>query len=253
MPTVLTFVTGAIMTYYSRLMALVLIVYFHQSFCAADDWLGKEVYWKSSAVAKVGTEVVDKYQVLNFPAKVEDVNGEMLWLSGAWVRKSDCMDLQEAFDFYFEEVRRNPTSASSWRQRAICWKDKGELNNAIKDFDEAIRLDPRDAIAYRFRENAKSKLKDYTAFIKDCDEAIRLYPKNAYAYWIRGDTKYKLEDFTAAIKDYDEAIRLDPQYAIAYPFHGIPKCKLENYTAVIKDFDEAIRLDPKYARVYRTK
>jgi hypothetical protein len=79
---------GVTMTNGLRLMAFLLLAGCHQSLCAADEWLGKEVFFKDSAVAMVGTEVVDKYKVLDVPATVGAVNGEWLWLGRAWVKKS---------------------------------------------------------------------------------------------------------------------------------------------------------------------
>jgi len=97
-----------------------------------DPLLGTEVFLKDSAIANVGNEVVDKYKVLSWPATVEDVNGGWLWLGRAWVRRTDVMNLEQAFDYYVEEVRNNPKSARAWWSRAGCWSVKGELNNALR-------------------------------------------------------------------------------------------------------------------------
>lgn len=113
-----------------------------------DPLLGQDVFFKASAVAMLGKQVVDKYKLLSWPVRVGDVQGDWLWVGRAWVRRSEVMLLPEAFDYYVEEVRRNPKSASAWRRRGICWSARGEYDNAIKDYDEAIRLDPKDATAY---------------------------------------------------------------------------------------------------------
>jgi tetratricopeptide (TPR) repeat protein len=177
-----------------------------------DPLIGTKVFWKDGAIAKVGNEVIDKFKVLGCPALVEDVDGEWLWLSRAWVRRSDVMQLNEAFEYYIEEVRRNPTSARAWRHRAGCWSLKGELNNAIKDFDEAIRLDPKDARRYTNRGFAKHNLKDYSGAIRDHDEAIRLDPKFTTAYNNRGFSKMLSSDWNGSIRDYDAAMQLNPKY-----------------------------------------
>lgn len=180
------------------------------SFCGADEWVGKRVFWKDSAVAKVGTEVVDKYKVLSWPAKVEDVNGEWLWLGNAWVMKTECMSLEQALEYFTGELRRDPTSTATWIRRAICWTEQGDFNRTIKDYDEAIRLDPNMAHVYGSRGVAKSNLKDYTGAIKDFNECIRLNPNYAAGFSGRGWVQNILKDYPAAMKDYDEALRLEP-------------------------------------------
>jgi tetratricopeptide (TPR) repeat protein len=223
------------------------------SWCAgqsSDSWIGRRVFYKSTAVAKVGDVVVDKYKLLAFPETVEATNGEWLWLSRAWVRKSDVMSLQQAFDYYIEEVRRNPTSAESWRGRAGCWEEKGEIDNAIKDYDEAIRLDPKAAVSYNNRAVAKSTKGDSDGAIRDYSEAIRLDPKFARAYSNRGAARQGKEDLDGAIRDYDEALRLDPKFATAYHNRGSARHAKKEYARAIVDYDEALRLDSKYASAY---
>jgi tetratricopeptide (TPR) repeat protein len=192
----------------------------HLSSPSEDAWIGKRVFLKDSAVAANGTKVVEMYRVLSRPAEVEEVKGNMLRIGRFWVNKSDCMELQEAFDYYNEEVRKSPNLSKAWSARSACWIEKGELNNALKDSDEAIRLDPENASAYRSRGYAKIKLQDFKSAIKDYDEFIRLDPENASAYRNRGSAKSELQDFKSAIKDYDEAIRLDPKNVYAYLNRG---------------------------------
>ncbi len=63
-----------------RLMAFLLLAGCQQSFRSEDEWLGKRVFWKDSAVVMNGTEVIDKHKVLPLPAEVEEVKGDLLRL-----------------------------------------------------------------------------------------------------------------------------------------------------------------------------
>ncbi|MGC4001652.1 MAG: tetratricopeptide repeat protein [Pirellulales bacterium] len=217
---------------------------------AADPLIGTEVYFKNNAVAKVGTNVVDVFKMVAFPATVEDVNGEWLWLGRAWVRKRDVMDLPTAFDYYIDEVRRNPRSANAWYCRANCWHKKGEYTNALKDYDEAIRLDPREKVAYNGRGITKSDLNDHAGAIKDYDEAIRLDPKNGLYYNNRAVSKEIETGLSDALSDYNEAIRLDPKAALYYRNRAGVKSTLKDHDGAIRDYDEAIRLDSKSSHTY---
>ena len=215
------------------------------SAAAADPWLGKRVFIKDTAEARIGDMVVDKYVVLTFPATVEEVNGDSLRLGRAWVLKSDVMDVAEALDYCADLVRREPTNAGAWCRRADCWNEKGELENAIKDYTEAIRLNPEAAVIYNNRGNAKRTKKDFDGAIQDYDEAIRLDPKCVFAYFNRAIAKRDTQDFDGAIHDYDEAIRFDPKCTPAYINRGFAAMQNSAYASAISDFDEAIRLDAK--------
>jgi tetratricopeptide (TPR) repeat protein len=146
-----------------------------------DPWLGKRVFIKDGAVAKVGYDTID-WSKISFPATVRDVSGDWLWLGRAWVQKKDVMETQEALEFYSEKIRLNPSSSWSWNARAAVWNEKGEIENAIKDYTEAIRLDPKDATPYFNRGLTFLVVGDFDAAIKDFTEAIRLDPKDATAF-----------------------------------------------------------------------
>jgi tetratricopeptide (TPR) repeat protein len=211
-----------------------------------DPWIGRRVFWKTNAIAKVGMETVEITKI-SFPTTVGDVNGDWLWLGRGWVQKKDVMDTQQALEFYTEKIRLNPTSAYDWRSRAAVWHEKGEIENAIKDSTEAIRLDPKFRIAYITRGLAHSDKGDFDVAIKDYTEAIRLDPKNVTAYINRGNSLSNKGDLDASIKDLTEAIRLDPQNAIAYHNRGNALSVKGNFDTAVKDYTEAIRLDPKYS------
>ncbi len=226
-----------------------LIILVLPSFAAAqerDPWLGKRVFTKDGAVAKVGNETID-IGMIPFPVTVGDVNGDWLWLGRAWVQKKDVMETQQAIDYYTGKIRLNPSSPSNWSNRAMVWYEKGEIEIAIKDATEAIRLDPKVAITHNNRGMAFAQKGEIDAAIKDYTEAIRLDPKHATAYYNRGNTHYNKSDLDAAIKDYTEAIRLDPKDAKAYAGRGNSLEAKGDFDAAIKDYTEAIRLDPKYA------
>jgi hypothetical protein len=99
-----------------QVITLLMLASCSQSVLATDEWLGKDVFVKDTAVAMVGTKVVDKDEMLAFPALVEDVNGEWLWLGRAWVKKSDCMLIEDAFAYFDERVSKTPTGGKKVNQ-----------------------------------------------------------------------------------------------------------------------------------------
>ncbi|MFN7877485.1 MAG: hypothetical protein ACK5PB_19350 [Pirellula sp.] len=100
-----------------------------------DPWLGKRVFIKDGAVAKVGNDTID-WSKISCPATVRDVSGDWLWLGRACVQKKDLMDIQQALNFYTERIRLSPSDAVSWQNRASVWLEKGDIENAIKEAGE---------------------------------------------------------------------------------------------------------------------
>jgi tetratricopeptide (TPR) repeat protein len=165
-----------------------LVAYFSSAAFAADPWIGKEVFWKSGAKAKVnGSEIT--IQTVPFPAIVGKVNGDWLWLDKAWVHKDDVFSPDEAIAYWSEQIRKNPTAAQSWNNRGTMLKDRGELDPAVKDLSEAIRLDPAFAAAYVNRGNAWYEKGDFDNALKDYAVAMKLDPSNPNAHdaaaWLR--------------------------------------------------------------------
>jgi tetratricopeptide (TPR) repeat protein len=216
---------------------------------SADPWLGKNVFRKEGAKARVGEQEVD-IELVPFPARVEDVNGEWLWLGRAWVRKSDVVLPEQAIDYLTELIRQNPSRPRYWTARGSAWHDRGKVDNAIKDYTEAIRLDPNYAKAYSNRGVALRDKRDLDSAIKDYTEAIRLDPNFAMVHANRGFARAEKGELDDAIKDCSEAIRLDPGYAKAFIFRGVAWKEKGELDHALKDCGEAIRLDPKLAWAY---
>ncbi len=210
---------------------------------AADPWIGQRVFWKLEAQPKVGNQTVDPRLIL-FPATVTDVSGEWLWVGSAWIRKSDVRTVEQALDYFTDEIRRQP-SAMPYLGRGSVWKEKGELENAVNDFTEAIRLSPNYKQAFNNRGNAFHDKGEYERAIQDFTEAIRLDPRYATPYRNRSRALREIGEYDRAIQDCTEAIRLNPEYASAYNSRANVFFKVGKYDKAVADNTEALRIDPK--------
>lgn len=207
--------------------------------------LNTKVFLKDSAVVKIENDAADKSKELSWSAIVEDVEGDRVKLGQSWVQRSEVMTLDEALEYYSEEVRRSPKSVTALRRRAICWLEKGESTHAMKDFDEVIRLDPTRGTSYYDRGVVKMQLGNFKAAIEDYDEAIRLATKHASAYYNRGVLKIYLVELEGAVKDLDQFIRLEPDDSNAYLVRAEAKHLHKDYQGAIRDYDEVIRRYPE--------
>ncbi|HEX4143567.1 MAG TPA: tetratricopeptide repeat protein [Pirellulales bacterium] len=229
--------------------ALLSIVLLASAAFSAEPWLGQKVFWKPGAKAKVGTEEI-AIETIAFPATVEEVNGDWLWLGRAWVQKQDVATADQALEAYTTQIRGQPKNAVLWTCRGAIWRAKGDYERAIQDFSEAIRLDPRQVAAYNDRGSALSHEGRNDSAINDLSEAIRLDPAFTPAYTNRGIVWCRLHEFDNAIRDLSEAVRMDPKDPEAYQNRGGAHAAKGEYERAIQDFGEAIRLDSTDALAY---
>jgi Flp pilus assembly protein TadD len=232
-----------------RLPVLMMLLLFPGVVIATDPWLGQKVFWKSGARAKIGDAAIH-IEKIPFPAKVERVEGDWVWLERAWVHKQDVMSTDQALEYYSHKIDFNPINDVWWRRRSPIWSEKGEYQNALQDCNDAIRIDPKNASAYSHRGLAYQFLGDVTNAMKDFNDAIDLDPKYARAYKNRGNLFLLKGNFELAIADFTEAFRLDPYDAAAYLGRGIARNSSGEFEHAIDDYKQAIELDPKSAAAY---
>ncbi|HEX4145649.1 MAG TPA: tetratricopeptide repeat protein [Pirellulales bacterium] len=181
---------------------------------------GTKVMPKAEAVVKMGDRPVDLSRT-PVPWTVQSVNGEFLlvgYVEKGWVRRSDVLTLDEAPDYYADllaSVNDAKQAAQAYRDRAVVWHQKGELDLEIADYTERLRLEP-DSLTYNNRGIAWTKKGDYDQAIADFNQAIRLDPGHVRAWDNRGIAWQGKKNYERAIQNYNQAIQLDPNFAAAY-------------------------------------
>jgi tetratricopeptide (TPR) repeat protein len=152
---------------------------------------------------------------------VQNVSGEFLlvgYQEKGWVRRSDVVTLDEAPAYYaeiLESVNDAKKAAQAYRDRAVVWHQKGELDLEIADYSERLRLDP-DSLTYNNRGIAWTKKGEYDKAIADFNQAIRLDPGHVRAWDNRGIAWQGKKVYERAIQNYNQAIQLGPSFASAY-------------------------------------
>jgi tetratricopeptide (TPR) repeat protein len=190
----------------------------------ANEWVGKRVVEKFSNFAlRIDNQVVERSQMEIHIYRVEQFNNGRLRLKAegvglaGWATVNDVVPVDDAIDFFTDQIRANPNDVFSYIMRALIWSDvKKELDIALGDLNEALRLDPKLALAYSNRGIVWAYKQEYDKAVADHSEAIRLDPKYALAYNNRGTAWWDKQEYDKAVADYSEAIRLDPKDAWAY-------------------------------------
>jgi tetratricopeptide (TPR) repeat protein len=212
--------------------------------------VGTKVVTKYETPLRIGERVVDDGAVFRIYT-VRHVSAEWLWLVAdsvtGWVQSSEVVPIDEAVDFYTQEIRANRGAARAYVRRGTIRRAQGETDKALADYTQAIRLEPNYAAAFVGLGLVWYDKQEYDKAIADYTEAVRLDPSDASAFWSRGHAWQDKTDYDKALADYNEAIRLEPKWAKAYYSRAFIWLNKNDYDKALADYTETIRLDPRLA------
>lgn len=81
---------------------------------------------------------------------------------------------------------------------------------AVKSYEEAIKRNPSDAVNYSNKAAALTKLGAYPEAIKDCDKSIELNKNFTKAYIRKAHVHYLMKDYYKGLEVYDAGLKVDP-------------------------------------------
>jgi lipoprotein NlpI len=110
-----------------------------------------------------------------------------------------------------------PNLATTYMNRGVEWRHKGDDDRAMADYNQAIGLNPNYAMAYNDRGNVWADKGEFGRAIADYDQAIRLDANYAKAYYNRGVAHFVQGDWAAA-GDFARNHELNPKdsYAVLW-------------------------------------
>jgi Tfp pilus assembly protein PilF len=177
--------------------------------------VGQRVVIKYKRPLRFGTAVVEPKEYRAYT--VEQVEGDhVLLVAGGisgWVGSEDVVPLDQAIDFYTQDIQKNPLSWNAYLYRGFVWDVKHEYDKAITDYTEAIRLYPLWANTFNNRGWSWHCKKAYDKAIADYTEAIRLDPTCVLSLANRGLAWQDKGEYYKALEDYGRAVKVDPRYA----------------------------------------
>src|SRR5689334_878631 len=113
-----------------------------------DSWAGSRVILRGAGI-KIGFMGEDGRPV--FVADLTDSAYTVLQEQGGWLcvrqrsavgwfPKMHAVLVEDAVPYFTERLRANGQDALAYAHRGRAWKERGELDRALKDYDEALRL-----------------------------------------------------------------------------------------------------------------
>ncbi|KFD69937.1 hypothetical protein M514_06731 [Trichuris suis] len=104
----------------------------------------------------------------------------------------------------------NPELSLAEKQKGNdCFKE-GKYPEAIKHYTEAIRRNPSDAVLFSNRAACYTKLMEFEMALADCDSCISLDPKFLKGHLRKGAALMAMKQPSRAMSAYEEAMKIDP-------------------------------------------
>jgi len=81
--------------------------------------------------------------------------------------------------------------------------------DAIREYTESIKRDPTVAAVFNNRATAYSKLMDWSKALDDCEKALQLDPKYVKAYIRKGKIQNLLKQYHKALDTFNAGLKVD--------------------------------------------
>ncbi|KAF7354913.1 Protein kinase domain-containing protein [Mycena sanguinolenta] len=106
----------------------------------------------------------------------------------------------------------DPAKSATAREKGNGQFNAGDFLSAVKSYTESIRRNPSDARGYMNRAAAYKKLEALPEALKDVDEAIKTDPTFTKAYIRKSSILFAMQDYAKAIEAAQEARDHDPEH-----------------------------------------
>jgi RNA polymerase sigma factor (sigma-70 family) len=185
-------------------------------------WIGQRV------VTKYATPLVEEGQVVDDNLNpqvyaIRQIDLDLVRIDSShkagWVPARELVALDQAFDFYAEEIKHSPSNVEAYYRRGLLrayrheWPTSEDVHQAIADLTEAIRLRPDWYGLFSARGQILLRNGECEPGIADYTESIRLAPGTARAelHYVRAWALHRMREYDKALADCNEAARLDPE------------------------------------------
>src|SRR5262249_22136085 len=105
---------------------------------------------------------------------------------------------------YKQAIRGNPRHANSFNNLGVCFREMGQLDEAVTCYRQALTLNARHANAHHNLSNALTRLGFFEEAVRHNAEALALEPAHPAALWQRSFLSLLRGDLTAGWRDFEQ-------------------------------------------------
>jgi tetratricopeptide (TPR) repeat protein len=166
-------------------------------------------------------------------------------------RWSMLRDPQKAIETIDRAIEIHPDYLDSYIQRAVIYKESGNLFKAISDYAKVLDINPNLSSVQYDLGQALRQLRMFEPAIEAYKKAIELSPTMLEAHNNLGITYGELKRYGEAIRCYEAVLKANPKHTKAYNNLGATYAEMGEVEKAIDVFRRAIEVDPKYANSYK--
>ncbi|KAG6737458.1 hypothetical protein POTOM_058980 [Populus tomentosa] len=168
-------------------------------------------------------------------------------MANAWKEKGD---IDRAIRYYLVSIELRPNFADAWSNLASAYMRKGRLNEASQCCRQALALNPLLVDAHSNLGNlmkAQGLVQEaYSCYL----EALRIQPSFAIAWSNLAGLFMESGDLNRALQYYKEAVKLKPKFPDAYLNLGNVYKALGMPQEAIMCYQRAVQTRPNYAMAF---
>ncbi|VFQ64601.1 unnamed protein product [Cuscuta campestris] len=149
-----------------------------------------------------------------------------------------------------EAIRVNPHFAECYGNMANAWKEKGDIDVAIRYYLIAIELRPNFADVWSNLASAYMRKGRLTEAAQCCRQALALNPRLVDAHSNLGNLMKAQGLVQEAYSCYVEALRIQPAFAIAWSNLAGLFMEAGDLNRALQYYKEAVKLKPNFSDAY---
>lgn len=164
-------------------------------------------------VAKIYARMASIHEKKKEFAKAKEMYEKSMTEDNTRSTRNALRELERAWELHEKNAYLDPAKAEEHREKGNEFFKSQNWPGAKAEYDEALKRNPSDAKLYSNRAAALTKLAAYPDAIKDLDECIKLDPTFIKAYSRKGAAHFFMKEYNNAIKAYAEGLKIDPTNA----------------------------------------
>lgn len=160
-------------------------------------------------VAKVYSRMASVYEKqLQFDQAIEMYNKSLMEDNSRATRNS-LRELERAKEKWEKDRYLDPAKAEEHRQLGNDLFKQNDYVGAKREYDEALKRNPSDAKLFSNRAAALTKLLAYPDALRDLDECLRLDPSFVKAYSRKGAAHFFMKEYNRALEAYEKGLMME--------------------------------------------
>ncbi len=218
-----------------------------------SDAKAREIIQKAYKLFPKNTEIKQLYGAIS-----SDKTDEKNNLALSYINEGDFKKAIAAYN------QIEPKDASTYEAIANCYRQLGDIKNAILNYQKGIELNPDNSDAYYMLGVAFVEANDFKKAKDAFNKSIQKDPKNVKSKQMLNflDQKeigksldvaydfYDKKDYKTALSYLNKASNTFPNDAKVYYYRAMTKDALMDYQGAISDYKLAIKLDRNYVDAY---